>query len=286
MESIEDIILGNDQRGVAALRPHLPADFCHRAAQFAMSNPGAVIIATGFYIARAQAPETDGPPGALAIGRALESLGRRVAYVSDRYTVPILEGFVESDAQVIDFPIEDDDASRRFASDLLSRIGPSLLISIERCGLTEDDKYLNMRGVDISPHTARIDHLFLQRPQATIGIGDGGNEIGMGNLAGVIPQVATLPDNPATTGAAHLVISSTSNWGGYGLVAALSRLAGRNLLPEPEEEGERIRKMVDMGAVDGVIGESLYSVDNMSIEEHGQALSRLHHLLAQEGVPS
>ncbi len=283
MQSIEDIILGNDQRGVAALRPYLPTDYCERTAQYVLSNPGTTLIATGFYISRARAPETDGPPGALAIGRALESLGRRVVYVSDLYTVPILRAFVKSGTEVIDFPIADDDASSQFASELLSRLDPSLLISIERCGLTKNGTYLNMRGVDISPQTARLDHLFLQHPR-TIGIGDGGNEIGMGNLARNIPQVATLPSNPAITGATHLIISSTSNWGGYGLVAALSRLVGRNLLPSLEEEAELIGRMVDLGAVDGVVGASQYSVDSMSLEEHGQALSRLHDLLAQEGI--
>ena len=140
-----------------------------------------------------------------------------------------------------------------------------------------------MRGIDISPQTARVDHLFLQHSR-TIGIGDGGNEIGMGNLATYIPQVATLPDRPATTRTAHLVISSTSNWGGYGLVAALSRLASRDLLPGLEEEEALIRQMVELGAVDGVVGESQDSVDAMSIEEHGKALFSLHNLLREEGI--
>ena len=283
MLSIEDIILGNDQRGVAALRPHLPADFCDRAARFALSNPGTTLIVTGFYISMAGAPETDGPPGALALGRALESLGHQVVYVSDRYSVPILRPCVGADTQVVDFPIAAADASHQFASELLSSLNPSLLISIERCGLTKDGTYLNMRGVDISPHTARVDYMFLQHSR-TIGIGDGGNEIGMGNLAQFIPQVTTLPANPATTSSTHLVISSPSNWGGYGLVAAISRLVDRDLLPSLEDETVLICQMVDLGAVDGVIGASQYSVDAMSIEEHSQVLSRLHNLLSEEGI--
>ena len=108
--------------------------------------------------------------------------------------------------------------------------------------------------------------------------------MGMGNLAGFIPQVATLPANPALPVVTHLVISSTSNWGAYGMIAALSRLVGRDLLPGLEEEGALIRRMVDLGAVDGVVGVSQYSVDAMSIEGHGQALSSLHTLLAAEGI--
>ena len=285
MLSIEDIILGNDQRGVAALRPHLTERFCEEAARFALSDPGTTLIATGFYISMAEAPETDGPPGALALGRALESLGQRVVYATDCYTAPILLPFVREDGQVADFPIADDDASRRFASDLLAELEPSLLISIERCGLTEDGTYLNMRGVDISLQTARLDHLFLQHSR-TIGIGDGGNEIGMGNLAQFIPTVPTLPANPAMTRTSHLIISSTSNWGAYGLVAALSRLTGRDLLPDEDEEAALIRRMVDLGAVDGVLGVSQYSVDGMAVEEHGEALRLLRSLVAEGGIPS
>ncbi len=285
MLSIPDIILGNDQRGVGALRHHLPQDYCDQAARLVLSSPGTTLIATGFYITMADAPETDGPPGALALGRALEALGRSVLYVSDRYTLPILRPFVKCDDQLTDFTIMDDDASIGFASELLSRLEPSLLISIERCGLTKDGTYLNMRDVDISPQTARLDHLFLQHPR-TIGIGDGGNEIGMGNLAQFIPGVETLPRNPSTTTTTHLVISSTSNWGGYGLVAALSLLVGRDLLPRQEEEANLIRRMVDLGAVDGVTGKADYSVDSMDLVTHSQALSRLHELLAQKGISS
>ena len=285
MPTIEDIILDNDQRGVAALRQHLPADYCTQAASYALANPGTTLIATGFYISMSDAPETDGPPAALAIGRSVEALGRRVVYVTDRYTTPILGPAAGPDSQVIEFPITDDQASSEFASELLTRLEPSLLISIERCGLTDAGTYHNMRGVDISPHTARIDHLFLQHTH-TIGIGDGGNEIGMGNLSQYIPNVSTLPANPAVTTTTHLILASTSNWGGYGLVAALSRLAGRNLLPSPHDEAALIRGMVDMGAVDGVTGEARYSVDGMSMEEHGNALSRLHDLLTREGIPA
>ena len=285
MASIEDIILGNDQRGIAALRPHLPVDFCRQAAEFISAGPGTTLIATGFYIFGAGTPETDGPPGALALGRALESLGHRVLYVSDHYTLPILRPFVGEDADVVDFPIVDDDGSKEFSLGLLAILDPSLLISIERCGPTKEGAYLNMRGVDISPHTAKIDHLFSQHSR-TVGIGDGGNEIGMGNLAPIIPMVATLPDNPAITGVTHLVIASTSNWGAYGLVAALSRLVGRDLLPDPDDEARLIRGMVDLGARDGVNGLSQYSVDAMDMEEHGEALSLLHNLLAGEGISS
>ena len=283
MMTIEDVILAQDRRGVAALRRYLAVGFCEAAARFLLQHAGTVLVATGFYIRRADAPETDGPPGALALGRTLADLGNRVVYVSDAYTAPLLADLAPSGTQTVDFPIADDATSRQIARDLLDRIAPTALIAIERCALTRRGTYLNMRGQDISPHTARLDHLFLQHPH-TVGIGDGGNEIGMGNLASRIPEVATLPDEPAVTRTTHLVIASVANWGAYGVVAALSRLTGRNLLPRPADESACIRRLVSLGAVDGVTGAADCTVDSFNLSENSAVLERLNDLLEAEGI--
>ena len=281
-QSIEDIILDHDKRGVALLRPHMAVDFCSQAAQYIMDHPGNVGIVTGFYILSAGSPETDGPAGAIAIGRALQALGRRVTYITDSYTVPVLEGLLEDGTEVVDFPIADIETSRKASSEILERLDLSLIISIERCSRTNDDAYLNMRYVDITPYTARLDYLF-EAGIPSVGIGDCGNEIGMGNLVEFIPQVETLPNDPAVTKVDRLIISSVSNWGGYGLVAALSGLAGRNLLPTIEGETKVIQKSVDMGAVDGTTGERKYYVDGFTTEENGELLARLHAVVEGTG---
>ncbi len=273
-ESIEEIILDHDKRGMLALRPYLPLDYCSQAAQFILDKPGSVIIVTGFYVVMAGKPETDGPPGAIAIGEALKALGRQVTYVSDEYTTPVLRRYA-SGSEVIDFPIDSVAVSKAHATTILERVKPSLLISIERCGRTREDLYLNMRYVDISAHTARLDYLF-DSEIPSVGIGDGGNEIGMGNLAEVIPLVDSLPDYPAVNQVDRLVIASVSNWGGYGLVAALSRIAGRNLLPSVESETAMLHGMVAAGVVDGTTGDAVPTVDNFSAEENGALLARLH----------
>jgi hypothetical protein len=281
-ETIEDIILDQDKRGVAQLRPHLPADFCSQAAQYIMDHPGNVAITTGFYILSAGSPETDGPAGAIAIGRALQELGRKVTYITDSYTTPVLRGMLEDGTEVVDFPIADIETSREATSEILERLDLSLIISIERCSRTNDDAYLNMRYVDITPQTARLDYLF-EAGIPSVGIGDGGNEIGMGNLVEFIPLVETLPNDPAVTKVDRLIISSVSNWGGYGLVAALSKLAGRNLLPTVESETVLIKRSVDMGAVDGTTGDHEYYVDGFTTEENGELLARLHAVVDGAG---
>ncbi len=280
-ETIEDIILEQDRRGMLALRPYLPDNYCTQAAQFIDDNPGGVIIVTGFYVVMAGKPETDGPPGAIAIGEALKGLGRTVTYVSDEYTTPVLRRYANGSA-VIDFPIDGINASKQHAKDILEQVKPSLLISIERCGRTRDDTYLNMRYVDISPNTARLDYLF-DSDVPSVGIGDGGNEIGMGNLAEVIPTIDSLPDYPAVNQVDRLIIASVSNWGGYGLVAALSRIFGKNLLPSVESETAMLHGMIESGVVDGTTGDAVPTVDNFSAEENGALLARLHRAVESPG---
>ncbi len=277
--TIEDIILNHDRRGIGALRPHLPADFCTQTARYALAHPGPVLIVTGFYILMSDAPETDGPPGAFAIGDALASLGRSVAYVADQPMAGMMTSWLanqQNASPVLDYAISDDQfANERSAADIVGGHNPTLVISIERCAPDSSGIYRNMRGVDISPQTARVDRLFgLGLP--SIGIGDGGNEIGMGNLASVVRDADRLPDHPAVTRCDQLIAASTSNWGGYGLVAALSVEVGRNLLPDIETDAACIRYLVDAGAVSGVSGEHDYLVDEFTLEENAAVLSELH----------
>ena len=276
--TIEDIILDHDQRGISALRPHLPEDFCTQAAQHILDHPGETLIATGFYILSAGKHETDGPPGAIAIGKALHALGRKVCYVADLHTAPMLRESLGDQAWVIEFPITDVATSKQQAEEILNQVQPELVVSIERCSRTSSDTYLNMRSNEITQNTARLDYLF-EAGIPSVGIGDGGNEIGMGNLATIIPTLDKLPKDPGVTRVDQLVIASVSNWGGYGLVAALSCLIGRNLLPSIEDDRRLIERMVNSGAVDGTTGENKFYVDNFTLEENAELLDRLHSLV-------
>ena len=276
LTQIEEIILQNDKRGVSELKSYIPNDFCTSAADYLMDTVGDVILATGFYILSAGKHETDGPPGAIAIGNALQALGRKVVYVSDGLSIPMLKHWLGEEAQVVEFPIVTKEESTLFASKLLKHFNPGLLLSIERCGRTVDGSYLNMRGLDISAHTAKIDFLF-DYDLPSIGIGDGGNEIGMGNLIEYIPSVPTLPNLPAITKVDKLILASVSNWGGYGLVGALSKHAEKDLLPSSKEFENIIREMVDAGAVDGTSGENKYYVDGFSLAENVEQLERIRN---------
>lgn len=285
METIEDIVLDHDRRGISALRPHLAPDFCTKAADLILDSPGTAFVVTGFYILDAGAGETDGPPGAVVIGEGLAQLGYTVVYVSDRYGAPQIEQVVGGAAAVVDFPIASDEESEEFAVDLLAQYSPSVVIAIERCGMTNEGKFRNMHGRDISDYNAKTDFLFTPH-DTTVGVGDGGNEIGMGNHADLVDSTEQLVGKPCITKTTELIIASTSNWGGYGLVAALSERSGRNVLASVEREREILQAFVAAGLVDGMTKEQVPMVDGFSQEENSAMVGRLHHYLAAKGVAS
>jgi hypothetical protein len=281
--SIENIVLSRDHRGISALRPYLPPDFCERAAALILDRPGTVLIATGFYVPSGCATETDGPPGAVALGNVIASLGSRVMYITDVYTAPLLHGLLGPRGEVLEFPIVDHQESWRHAADLLRSLQPSLTIAVERCGLTEEGVYRNMRGVDVSAYHAKIDYLFREH-DCSVGIGDGGNEIGMGSLAAAIPMVMSGVEQPCATRTTHLAIASVSNWGAWGIIAAMSRLRGENLLPPVREAHALLVEAVKLGAVDGTTGKRTETVDGFPIEENDRVLREMHTWLARHGI--
>ena len=68
---------------------------------------------------------------------------------------------------------------------LLSELTPKVVIAVERAGMTPRGTYHNMLGQDYSEGRARTDYLVeeaAKRGIPTIGVGDGGNEIGMGAI--------------------------------------------------------------------------------------------------------
>src|SRR5439155_21454712 len=70
---------------------------------------------------------------------------------------------------------------------LLAAESPTHLVAIERPGRNRAGDYLSMRGESVAAWNAPLDAMFMEpsRP-TTIGIGDGGNEIGLGTASAVL----------------------------------------------------------------------------------------------------
>ena len=195
--------------------------------------------------------------------------------------------------------------------------GLTHLVSIERCGPSHTlesitaqgadaktiamfeaevpaqhrDACHNMRGIDITPFTAKTHRLFehyaKQRGVTTIGIGDGGNELGMGSIPWEDLRAA-IPFGPAGQIACriatdHLLVCGVSNWGGYGLALALARLRGetqRLAAATAQEERAMIEHVVrETAAVDGVTRLREATVDGLPLETYLQILAGLRRLV-------
>jgi hypothetical protein len=249
------------------------------AAARALRGARRVLVATGFTVA-ADTPETDGPPGAAALGRALRLCGAHVRYVTDAHNVPILEAALKTHDEPVDVLVYPEGDGH--GSAWLARERPTHLVAIERPGRAPSGDYMNLRGVSIRDWNRRIDELFLaahalrSRRPVTIGVGDGGNEIGMGNVrARLVRQRSPLAPIASIVRVDHLVVAGTSNWGGYGVAAALGRLAGRDLLHRPETEARVIEACVAAGAFDGVTRKRAATVDGLSTDVHGAVVELL-----------
>ena len=223
-------------------------------------------LATGFYVGGSG--ETDGPPGARALYRALKELGFAPRILTDRYCSGYFPGMDVEEVPLC-HPLPEE-----YVRGLLAR-SPVAAIAVERCGRTAQGDYQNMRGVSIREHTAPIDELFLRLPAhiLTIGVGDGGNEIGMGAAEQTVREKLALA--PCTIPCAHLVVTTVSNWGAYGLCAVLSRLTGQDLLPTGEQVEGWLHHLNARGSRDGVLGTLTPTVDGFPEGTEGAVLEQL-----------
>jgi hypothetical protein len=283
---IETILLRRGARGMDRVAPHLPPDFCARAARALWDARARTLITTGFYVAGF--PETDGPPGAFFLARGLAACGARAGFVAEEETLDLLRALTAAmwpaDAPppaFLPFPIADAAASRAFAADLAARWRPSAVVAVERCGRTAAGTYLNMRREDITPHTAQVDDLLRAPGAVSVGVGDGGNEVGMGCVVDALRDALGL-ETPCVTLADHLVIATVSNWGAYGLLAYLGGFAGRDLLPTDAESADALRRLAALGAINGMSRRAEALVDGFAPEVEAAVLAELR---AAVGLP-
>ncbi|RHU93018.1 DUF4392 domain-containing protein [Clostridium sp. OM07-10AC] len=270
----EEVTLRYSKRGMTLLKEYLQKDYCKRAAEKLIQAPkGNVLITTGFYVAGYA--ETDGPIGTLAVAKALEGLGYHGIVITDKYC----EGFFELKNISVEYVAIDADQS--VYEEILEKYRPVYMISIERCGHNLENEYANMRGDSITGQTACIDTLFelaAEKKIPTIGVGDGGNEIGMGNVRQVILEKLEL--NPCVVTVDDLIIATTSNWGAYALAAYMAKLSGRPVFITYEEIEEYMAQIVALGCVDGVTKQKKMGTDGFSMEIEKEIITSLKEAIA------
>jgi hypothetical protein len=300
-----------------------------RSAALSLAKAGrAVAIVTGFCVQTPDgiAAETDGPPGALYLSRALAALGCDVCLITDRIARPLIAHGIKlwklDRVPLIEMPMFDSkDAAQRWTDDFFdSSRGRALshLIAIERPSPSHNLESLaaqqpspdalarfaqlvppehqgrchNMRGESIEEFAAPTHLLFdavaaRKLPITTIGIGDGGNEIGMGSFAwaALVEAVGTqaAPRIAARVATDFAVIAGVSNWGAYALALATAVL--RDVVKQGRDwdaarQQQLIESLVrDAGAVDGLTRQHQPTVDGLPLDVYLQPIESMRKLL-------
>ena len=308
--------------GVAREQAGMPLSL--RAAQVlegGLSEGRVAAIATGWLDrphVSLRIAETDGPPGAAVMARALHVAFGAIpfVFVEEQIVGPMIAVLhaaglrcVEPEetlaarggsgalhaASVIALP-SDRAKAEAMAEDILSRFDVGAFVAVEKGGENRKGRIRTSRGADTTDALAKADALLeacRARGIATVGIGDGGNEIGMGlvhaQLAGRLRNSldasgssddGVLPHQPTDA----LVAATVSNWGAYGVAAALAVLLQRpDILHSVEMEEAILRASAAAGIIDGVSGYVGPSVDGLPLAVH-LSLVRLLRTFVGDGV--
>lgn len=267
-QQIENLLVERNLRGMKIIQPSLPQGYYKRAARTLYKCRGHVLIGTGFPVVNTF--ETDGPVGAIALYQALEILGATPVLVCG----PPVSQALEKRFRVHEIRVGEHQERVLEAFKALYFYNPDAVLSIERPGQAEDGGYYNMRGEDISERTACFDTFIRHAKCPTIGIGDGGNEIGMGN---VLTALESLDIIPATTEVDELLIADVSNWGAYGIIAFLSLWSGKDLLASINPL-EILEYISGLGSVDGVTRINQLTEDGLPVDEGIKVITNLRLL--------
>jgi hypothetical protein len=275
-------------------------------------HPGdTALILTGFVMADWRKPETDGPIGAAALARSIElGTGAVPVLLTEDIIVENLQQTVKASGLVVydsiekaksgrrgrkafvtGFPLSHESA-REEAIRLLDVLQPKVVISIERPGWNEKKEYHSGMGINISQLSAKLDYLFLEAQQRgilTIGVGDLGNELGMGYMKEILKKIipgaekcqcdcqgGIICDVSCDVG----ILCNISNWGGYGVCACLAALTGnREVLHDRQTEMHMINECVRAGAIDSVSGMYRPYVDGEPDYINGHIIDLLHRIV-------
>ncbi len=238
---------------MAGCRTGMLRSVCYR-------RTGTVFILTGFYILKAGIIETDGLTGTWVLSQVMRALDRQILIPTDQQSYPVLSRIFPA-GMLLDYPLCEPQISKQRAATILDRYSPSAIIAIERPGPGSDGVFRNADGRDISDFCARMEYLW-PADRLTIGIGDGGNELGMGRLAAMLTDSRPL----CFTAADCTLIGSTSDFAAWCLGAALEITTRRDLLPDPDALRALILDLAEMGVVDGMSGKPVPGIDGYDLD--------------------
>ncbi|WP_019531199.1 glutamate cyclase domain-containing protein [Dasania marina] len=273
-QQIENILVARNPRGMQNAQAVLEAGYYYRAArvlQEQLAKPGSVVlIGTGFPVPQpgdTHTFETDGPVGAIALYDTFKALGMQPIII----TSGALAAALAPDYRVHTISEGNLAVAEQEAKAGLAALKPDVVVSIEMPGLNANGQYSNMRGEDISHRCPSFDDFLRLAACPTMAIGDGGNEIGMGNIAEALESLSIIP---ARTQCDELMVADVSNWGAYGLIVWLSLWNQQDLLA-PIKPRAILEYLSVRGSVDGVSRENTVTEDGMEPTEGESVIAEL-----------
>ncbi len=257
-----------------------------------------VAIVTGFFVPDAPIPtsETDGPLGATLLADVLHHTGIETYIITDENCASGVRAAMKGcgvGLELLVCPIDPRVSSRWRADFWQSPLGRSLthLISVERVGPSrfdapEEAKCRNVRGMAIDAWAADLYRLFEDHPKGvrTIGIGDGGNEIGMGTFWDDPVQSLDPPGNACRTRTDWTILAGVSDWGAMALatLVAMQRDQARLLRPWTSDRLEAaLEHLVKAGpAIDGCTLQPAATIDGLPFATYIQPWAHIRTALA------
>ena len=289
IDRIERLIQEEVGRNIASLAAAARGGLFAAATSLANAPAPRLGLITGFYVPRGTPPaaETDGPVGAAVLLHGLSAIGIPCRFATDQPCRPTCAAALHA-AGLRDLPLDVVQLQTPLDATIATwrTAGITHALSIERCGRSADGTPRNLTGLDISAYTAPLDDLFLAGPWDTLAIGDGGNEIGMGALPRekIAADIANGETIACATPANHLIVAGVSNWGAWGLLAALAILRPHwrdRLLPSLDEtlDARVLETTVFRGpAVDGVSRSQTLTVDGLDVATHHRKLRAIREI--------
>lgn len=289
--ALEQLINRQGSRGAQGFLRLTRGTLLAAAGSLVAGQQPSIAFATGFYLPHATPPaaESDGPVGVAIAARILGEAGLPVAAVTDRWSAPVVgAALVAAGAGDTPLLVGAAAADRRRLVDGLAGLRTTHLVFVERPGAAPDGRRRSMTGRDVSVRNLDLGPLAAAGPWLSVGIGDGGNEVGMGGLPAGLVAAAIRGGNSirATTRVDYLLTATVSNWGCYALLAMLGLLDAR--LADPVDRfltGAFERRVFDGAAagatmVDGVKLACSASIDGFPLVRSGTLIAQMRTLLS------
>jgi hypothetical protein len=271
-----------------------------------------VYILTGFVLIPYEKAEMDGIVSSMLLARSLvKASGAKPVIVCPEDCLPAVRNMApilglelcESAPAMLSIPnaitafafTKDPVAAPAQAELLIAQGLPAFVVSIEAPGANAKGVYHNAKGLDVTRHQAKSDILFSKLRSLgvpSVSIGDLGNEIGMGAIGehlnryipGARPGSCACGCGggiAAATQADAIVTATVSDWGCYGMIAALAFLKDDlEILQSGELEAEAIKTASSSGMID-MSGALIPSVDGCDLRMNVLIVELMRDCVAQ-----